>query len=117
MEDYSYLYEKNKEHGMALREDERAFLHGLSEAHRQTETFLDNYKDIYEHVEEEVSPTLSRIVGELREDVIRNFRDWLRMTWREIFMTFLDTTEGDDNTGKLSQSWTVPEPPKEEEKR
>ena len=61
-------------------------------------------------INEDTFPTLAKIVREVRENTINNLRDWLRKTWFELVVSFIDESTDDDGSKKLSQNWILPEP-------
>ena len=120
--DFQYIYEDGySKQRKALFEDQKAFIHGFQRAYDEIEIFMAN-TDCYDSIKKGVSPTLAKIDRELRENVINDLRDWLRKEWYEMIVSFIDGEafpDGEhdfdaDNTGKLSQNWTLPEPLSEE---
>lgn len=113
--DFRRCYESGcRERRRSLFEDERAYIHGFSRAFDEIEAFAANADD---GGISEASPTFARISREIREKTIGDLRRWLRSSWYEMAVSFIEGANGGDNSGKLLQTWRLPEPPTEERVR
>lgn len=100
-----------KDHRNELSETDKAFFAGFKYAYDQLETFMTN-ADVYESVPESVSPTLARVVSEVKEGTVNDVRDWLRMEWFELLVSLLDDCE--DGQKRKNSDYGLPEPLSEE---
>jgi len=67
---------------------------------------------------EDISPTLAKIAEDLQKQAVEEIRQWLKGTWYEYMISFLDNHEIDegDNKEKLSnRDYGLPEPPDDSE--
>lgn len=104
---YNSGYNKKRE---SLCEDVRAYLHGFECAYDDIENYMMNLDCFDDSINEDSFPTLAKIFREVRENTINNLRDWLRKTWFELIVSFIDESTDDDGSKKLSQNWILPEP-------
>ena len=111
--DMVIAYEENgyKEQRNQLREDERAFLTGYKAAVENVlEAIRDNCED---YIDNDIETTLGKLEAEITRNAGEKLAATLYITWHEIITSMLDEHGDDesDGTGKISQSWKLPEPP------
>ncbi len=110
--DFRFCYEDGyKNHRNELSETDKAFMAGFKCAYNEIETFMAN-TDSYEGINREVSPTLSKVCKEIREDIINDLRDWLRCNWYETIISMID--EAEEGVQKNNDEYEIPEPLSEE---
>ena len=115
--DLTYAYENNgyKEARNQLREDERAYLYGYSKAVEDVENYIKYNIDVLTNADEDT--TLGKAEIEIIQNAGARLTEILFHDWHEIAVGLLDRHGDDesDGTGKISQSWKLPEPPELED--